>query len=77
MKPYKKQYDENGKVLPIQGGAYINVGENRKQRRANLQKNRHRGNHKGHSIVFAHGVKFFRKIQFIGSKAVFHYSLTK
>lgn len=61
----------------IEGGQYLNLHPNRRERRAHLQKNRHRGNHKGHSIVFAHGVKFFRKIQFIGAKPIFHYSLTK
>lgn len=29
-KPYRKQYDENGKVLPLENGVYLNFSHNRR-----------------------------------------------
>jgi hypothetical protein len=30
--PYRKQYDENGKLLPLENGVYLSLAPNRKTR---------------------------------------------
>lgn len=75
-KPYVKII-ENGLVSNPIDGAYLNEHPNRRERRSQLQKQRHRGNHKGVSLVTVREgnkiVAYFRTIQMIGNKIVNHY----
>lgn len=50
-KPYVKQYNEKGEVSNPIIGKYVSFGDNRKQRRANLNKTRFKGNKKGISLT--------------------------
>ena len=63
--PYVKQYDENGKVKPLEGGKYINEHANRKQRRSFLQNKSFRGNHKGIALTVSGKYKYERVIQVV------------
>lgn len=61
--PYVKKYDENGKVLPIDGGAYLHKLPNRKQRRSILNNKSFTGNHKGISLTVSGRFKYERVVQ--------------
>ena len=63
--PYVKQYDENGKVLPLPKGGYVNEHPNRRQRRQFLQNKSFTGNHKGISLTVSGKFKYERVTQII------------
>lgn len=67
-KPYVKQYDENGKVLPLVDGVYLNALPNRRQRRSHLSNKSFSGNHRGISLTVSGKYKYERVTQVIKDK---------
>lgn len=66
--PYVKQYDENGKVLPLENGVYLHLGDNRKKRRDILQNKSFTGNHKGMALTVSGKFKYRRFVQVVTDK---------
>lgn len=64
-KPYIKQYDEKGQLLPLPKGGYINNHPNRRQRRQYLQNRSFTGNQKGKSLTVSQNLKYERVYQHI------------
>lgn len=64
-KPYVKQYDENGNVLPLVNGVYLHNSPNRRERRAILNNKSFTGNHKGISLTVSGKFKYERVTQVI------------
>lgn len=76
--PYRKKYDENGKLVNV--FPYLTNDANRFERRISIQKQRHRGNHNGNSIVIVRESltvhkAYKRLIQFVKgfNKPIMHY----
>lgn len=63
--PYIKKYDENGKVLPLEGGKYLHNSPNRKARRSVLNNKSFTGNHKGHKLTVSGRFKYKRVVQVV------------
>ena len=63
--PYVKQYDENGKVLPLVNGVYLNENPNRRERRRHKSNKSFTGNHKGISLTVSGKYKYERVTQVI------------
>lgn len=71
--PYQKQFDKNGKCVNeiTRLNPLFNHYPNRKARRT--QKVRHRGNHKGVSLVATHTEVIKRVFQYLKDRTITHY----
>lgn len=67
-KPYIKQYDEQGKLLPLENGRYIHKFPNRKERRSIYKNKSFTGNHKGISLTVSQNFKYERVLQDVVNK---------
>lgn len=66
--PYRKKYDDNGNVLPLENGAYLNTFPNRRERRLGIKQHSFTGNHKGISLTVSGKFKYERVVQEIKDK---------
>ena len=64
-KPYVKQYDEKGNVLPLVNGVYLNQAPNRRERMTFKRNKSFTGNHKGISLTVSGKFKYERVTQII------------